>query len=98
MLLHDSPLNADTIGEVLALFEERGYRFVSLDEALKDPAYSVPETFITKFGPMLGYRWAREKQIKGKRQSNPEVVLVSWVVCQAEGVRWSSLEAGKLAS
>ena len=33
-----------------------------------------------------------------KRQSNPEVVLVSWVVCQAEGVRWSSLEAGKLAS
>ena len=33
-----------------------------------------------------------------KRQSNPEEVLVSWVVCQAEGVRWSSWEAGKLAS
>ncbi len=38
------------------------------------------------------------KLMKRKRQSNPEVVLVSWVVCQAEGVRWSSLEAGKLAS
>ena len=72
MLLHDSPLNADTIGEVLALFEERGYRFVSLDEALKDPAYSVPETFITKFGPMWGYRWAREKQIKVDGRNEPD--------------------------
>jgi hypothetical protein len=35
---------------------------------------------------------------EGKRQSNPEVVLISWVVCQAEGVSWSSWVAGKLAS
>jgi hypothetical protein len=72
MLLRDSPPNADTIGEVLALFEERGYKFVSLDEALKDPAYSVPETFITKFGPMWVYRWAREKQTKGDGRSEPD--------------------------
>jgi sugar lactone lactonase YvrE len=33
-----------------------------------------------------------------KRQSNPEVVLIGWVVFQAEGVSWSSWVAGKLAS
>jgi len=81
MLLHDSLLNADTIAEVLALFKERGYRFVSLDEALKDPVYSVPETFITRFGPMWGYRWAREKQIKvdGRNEPDPPAWIGQYV-------------------
>jgi hypothetical protein len=37
MLLHDNPLNADTVEEVLALFEQQGYKFVALAEALKEP-------------------------------------------------------------
>ena len=52
---------------------------------------SLPDT-------QLNLYLKRLSDVEGKRQSNPEVVLVSWVVCQAEGVRWSSLEAGKLAS
>jgi hypothetical protein len=60
MLLHDSPLNAAAIQDVLALFEQRGYTFVTLTEALRDPAYEVRETYITKYGPMWGYRWAQE--------------------------------------
>ncbi len=54
MLLHDSQLNADTIETVISLFEQRGYKFVGLAEALKDPAYAVPETYITRFGPHVG--------------------------------------------
>ena len=38
------------------------------------------------------------RSVVRKRQSNPEVALISWVVCQAEGVSWSSWVAGKLAS
>lgn len=72
MLLHDNVLNADTVEEVITLFEERRYRFVSLGEALKDPAYAVPETFITKFGPMWGYRWAKEKQVTVDGRSEPD--------------------------
>jgi len=49
-------------------------------------------------GGYLGAHWNSEELIDGKRQSNPEVVLISWVACQAEGVRWSSWVAGKLAS
>jgi len=64
MLLHDNQLNADTVEATLALFVQRGYRFVTLSEAEQDPAYATPETFITKFGPMWGYRWARELNVK----------------------------------
>jgi peptidoglycan/xylan/chitin deacetylase (PgdA/CDA1 family) len=73
MLLHDNRLNADLIGQVLRLFEEKRYRFVSLDVAQADAAYRTPETSITKFGPMWGYRWAKERNVKvnGSLESDP---------------------------
>jgi hypothetical protein len=64
MLLHDNQLNADVIEQVLKIFESKGYRFVSLRKAQSDPAYRIPETFITKYGPMWGYRWAEERKVK----------------------------------
>jgi len=72
MLLHDNPLNADVIEDLLALFEKRGYRFVSLTQAEADPVYQAPETFITKYGPMWGYRWARERNVKVDGSLEPE--------------------------
>jgi peptidoglycan/xylan/chitin deacetylase (PgdA/CDA1 family) len=73
MLIHDNQLNADVIDELLALFEKRQYRWVRLGEAEKDPIYRTPETFITKYGPMWGYRWARELNVKvdGSLESDP---------------------------
>ena len=72
MLLHDNPLNAATIQDVLAFFEQRGYTFVTLAEAVGDPAYVVPETYITKYGPMWGYRWAQEKNVKVNGSNEPD--------------------------
>jgi peptidoglycan/xylan/chitin deacetylase (PgdA/CDA1 family) len=72
MLLHDSPLNADTIEQVISLFEQRGYSFVTLAEALRSPAYAIPETYITKFGPMWGYRWASELNVKVRGRDEPD--------------------------
>ena len=73
MLLHDNRLNADVIEQVIRFFEARGFRFVSLDTAQADPAYRTPETFVTKFGPMWGYRWARERNVKvdGSKEPDP---------------------------
>ncbi len=78
MLLHDSPLNAVAMTQVIALFQARGYRFVTLTEALRDPAYAIPETQVTAFGPMWGYRWAREKarKVDGRKEPDPP----AWVV------------------
>ena len=73
MLLHDNRLNADVIEQVLALFEEKRYKFVSLDSAQSDAAYQTTGTYLTKFGPMWGYRWANERNIKvnGSLETDP---------------------------
>jgi peptidoglycan/xylan/chitin deacetylase (PgdA/CDA1 family) len=72
MLLHANRLNADVINSVLALFEQRNYRFVTLAEAQTDPAYATPEGPPTRFGPMWGYRWARAKEVKVDGRQEPE--------------------------
>ncbi len=72
MLLHDNQLNADMIDEVLAIFESKGYMFVSLDAAESDPIYKQPDTFITSDGPMWGYRWAAELGVKVNGKLEPE--------------------------
>ena len=73
MLLHDSPLNSDTIDDILKIFEEKGYQFVSLKTAQSDPAYQTPDTYITAFGWMWGYRWAKELKVKvnGHLEADP---------------------------
>lgn len=72
MLLHDNRLNADVIEQVLALFEEKKYQFVPLDVAQSDAAYRTPDTYITKYGPMWGYRWANERKVKVNGSLEPD--------------------------
>lgn len=72
MLLHDNRLNADVIEQLLALFEKKHYKFVSLDRAQSDPAFQNPDTYITKYGPMWGYRWAAERGVKVNGRLEPE--------------------------
>jgi peptidoglycan/xylan/chitin deacetylase (PgdA/CDA1 family) len=72
MLLHENRLNADVIDQVLALFDEKKYRFVSLDQAQSDAAYRTPDTYITKYGPMWGYRWAVERGVKVNGSLEPD--------------------------
>jgi peptidoglycan/xylan/chitin deacetylase (PgdA/CDA1 family) len=72
MLIHDNRLNADVIEQLLALFEKRHYRWVTLGEAEKDSVYRIPETLVTKYGPMWGYRWARELNVKVDGSLEPD--------------------------
>jgi peptidoglycan/xylan/chitin deacetylase (PgdA/CDA1 family) len=76
MLLHVNRLNADLIDKLLELFEQKQYRFVTLDAALSDPVYKTPDTFLSRFskhGPMWGYRWAEELHVRvnGGLESEP---------------------------
>ncbi len=72
MLIHDNQLNADVLAGLLKIFAEKRYRFVTLAEAAGDPAYRGPDTFVTKFGPMWGYRWSRERGVKVDGRLEPE--------------------------
>lgn len=78
MLLHVNSLNAVTLDRILILFEEAGYRFTTLKAAQADPVYQKPLTTATKFGPMWGYRWARQYDVKvnGSAEKEPP----DWVV------------------
>jgi peptidoglycan/xylan/chitin deacetylase (PgdA/CDA1 family) len=72
MLLHDNQLNADVIDQLLVLFEKKQYKFVSLERAQSDPVYQIPDTYITKYGPMWGYRWAAVRGVKVNGRLEPE--------------------------
>ena len=45
LLLHANELNADNFLAVLEVMEKRGYRFVSLEEALRDSTYRNPPKY-----------------------------------------------------
>ncbi len=58
LLLHANRLNAAFLGDLLDRLEARGYRFVSLDEALKDPAYGRRDDYTGRAGMSWVQRWA----------------------------------------
>ena len=43
LLLHANELNANHVGDLIAMFRSRGYQFITLEAALQDPAYTLPE-------------------------------------------------------
>ncbi len=57
LLLHANHLNRDWYPQIHALYLKRGYRFVSLDEALTDPVYALPETWVKANGVSWLHRW-----------------------------------------
>jgi len=46
LLLHANELNADNLGRVLKMLTARGYRYITLEEALKDPIYRRPDKYL----------------------------------------------------
>lgn len=57
-LMHANELNADAYVELIAGATRRGYRFVTLDEALRDPAYARSDGYTGRYGPSWLHRWA----------------------------------------
>src|SRR5258708_9410704 len=51
LLLHANQLEADHIGELLEMLRKRGYRFITLDDALSDPAYGMPDAYTGEDAP-----------------------------------------------
>jgi Polysaccharide deacetylase len=58
LLIHASKLNADHFNELAEMMIKRGYKFISLKEALKDTAYNSPDTFFGAGGISWLHRWA----------------------------------------
>jgi len=63
LLLHASALNADTLDQLLAMLQSRGYQFVTLAEALQDPAYETPDTYLGADGFSCLLHWAHAENL-----------------------------------
>ena len=70
LLLHANEINADRFDELASMMKRRGYTFVTLEEALKDPAYTEPDA-LYKNGVSWIHRWRLAKGLQRKHE--PEV-------------------------
>ena len=61
LILHANDITADALDEMLQRFAARGYKFVTLDKVMADPAYQTKDTMVTKFGPTWLWRWTKSK-------------------------------------
>lgn len=66
LLLHANELNSRRMPDILAMFRRRGYRFVSLSEALEDPAYRLPERYTGPGGFSWIHRWSMTMGLPNK--------------------------------
>ncbi|WP_343237706.1 polysaccharide deacetylase family protein [Stenotrophomonas sp. ISL-67] len=81
-LMHANALNADSVEELIAATRRRGYRFITLETAMEDPAYQRPEGYNGGAGISWIQRWAMaDKMPKAFYQGEPAVP--GWVMTLA---------------
>lgn len=79
LLLHANQLEADHIGELLEVMRKRGYRFITLEDALGDQAYSLPDTYVGEEGTGWLDHWA----IAQGKPPQGAPVFPQWVIDKA---------------
>jgi peptidoglycan/xylan/chitin deacetylase (PgdA/CDA1 family) len=72
LLVHANETNADALGEVLDRLAARGYRLVTLDEALADAAWRTPDAYVGARGPSWLYRFRLAKGLPLRLENEPD--------------------------
>jgi peptidoglycan/xylan/chitin deacetylase (PgdA/CDA1 family) len=75
LLLHANALNADKFGALAALLQQRGYRFVTLEEALRDYAYGQPDDYVGAWG----ISWLHHWEITAGKPRTPSLDPPEWI-------------------
>lgn len=77
LLVHANDITADALDRMLTAFEQRGYRFITLDDAMADAAYQTKDTLVSRSGPTWLWRWMKSKGMSVSFAADPEVP--AWV-------------------
>lgn len=72
LLLHANSINAEYFDDLAKMFVKRGYKFITLEEALKDEAYNLPDNFVKRNGISWLHRWAIDKGKENILSDEPE--------------------------
>ncbi|HLZ39345.1 MAG TPA: polysaccharide deacetylase family protein [Candidatus Sulfotelmatobacter sp.] len=86
LLLHASNLEADHIGELLDVLRKRGYRFITLQDALSDAAYGLPDTYVGEEGTGWLDHWA----ISQGKVPQGAPVFPQWVIERSKQLHLST--------
>lgn len=84
LLIHCNELNSVAVRDTITRMRTRGYRFITLDEAMADPAYARRDTFTGPGGTWL----SRSAAAMGKRiESTQPPRVPAWVTAAPPAVR-----------
>jgi len=78
LLIHSNDLHTDALDALLTRIEQRGYRWVTLGDAMKDAAYQTPDAFVGTNGPSWLHRWRVAKNLPVRMRDEPDPP--QWVV------------------
>ena len=76
LLLHVNRLNADHLDALAAMARSRGYRFISMEEALRDETYARKDAYVGKRGLSWLQRWA----LDDGKPAPPQPDAAEWVM------------------
>ena len=82
LLIHANFINSDYFDDLAAMFKKRGYKFISLEDALKDEAYRLPDNFTRRAGISWLHRWTLDK---GREYVLPNEPMVPEFVLKLSG-------------
>jgi peptidoglycan/xylan/chitin deacetylase (PgdA/CDA1 family) len=75
LLMHGNWLEADHVAEVLDVLRKRGYKFITLQDALSDPAYGMPDLYVGE-----GTNWIDHWAITRGHPPQNTPVFPQWVI------------------
>ena len=86
LLIHANFINSDYFDDIAKMLKKRNYKFVTLENALTDEAYKLPDNFVKRNGISWLHRWAIAK---GKENILPDEPKTPDFVLKAAGVESS---------
>ena len=81
LLLHANEVTSANMDRLLQMYKDHGYRFVTLESALKDPSYSLPPNY-TATSDWLQH-WATSKGEKLEGPTPPEFIQKAYADAQS---------------
>ena len=73
LMLTAGALNADCFEDLARMMKRRGYAFVTMEQATKDEAYSLPDTYTGEHGDSWLGRWAVTKGLTHRDSEEVEL-------------------------
>lgn len=76
LLIHANTLNADYFTRLAELLKARGYRFISLQDALEDEIYRRPDEYVGTWG----ISWLHHWELTAGRKRSPQPDAAPWIL------------------